>query len=383
MGILSKFPAHPVFIALLFWLSPYEQNWTELIFAETWRSGVFLVVAAAILTTLIWVYTKNWGRAGLAASLILFAILFYGELFDSLYITSGGILSNFWFATGWIGLLGFLIVGVLRENSDFKSFTLLLNVMLFVVLLPPTQHLMSKSSGDFLIPQPADYLSDSELATLEDSGRNVEDKPDIFFLIFDRFASDETLLNRYGYDNSSFSDALRRQGFYVADEAHANYTKTAFSLASSLNLTHLDFLSEKIGEGSGDWRPAHSMIRNHQVGKYLVDRNYQYLHIGSAWGPTRKSALAHVNYSGATPNHKTREYLNEFELYILSDTLIDRIVDNRITGRRSNLFRRQYERVKLKFDYLRSIPQDNSPRFIFAHLLLPIHPSCFRLTVAF
>ena len=62
------------------------------------------------------------------------------------------------------------------------------------------------------------------------------DRPDVYYVILDRYANSWTLANLYGYDNTPFLEALRERGFYVADEAWANYFKTAFSVSSSLDM---------------------------------------------------------------------------------------------------------------------------------------------------
>ncbi len=58
------------------------------------------------------------------------------------------------------------------------------------------------------------------------------DRPDVYYFIFDRFASAETLREHFGYDLTPFLDALRERGFYVAEDSWANYLKTPLSLMS-------------------------------------------------------------------------------------------------------------------------------------------------------
>ena len=73
------------------------------------------------------------------------------------------------------------------------------------------------------------------------SGLDTSDpRPD--YLIFDRYADNRTLQADFGFDNQAFLATLRRSGFFVADRSRANYTKTTHSLASSLNLTHLELV---------------------------------------------------------------------------------------------------------------------------------------------
>ena len=64
--------------------------------------------------------------------------------------------------------------------------------------------------------------------------------PDIYYVIVDGYANSRTLREVVGYDNTSFEDFLRNQGFFVVPDAYANYYQTNLSLPSSLNMTLLE-----------------------------------------------------------------------------------------------------------------------------------------------
>jgi hypothetical protein len=64
--------------------------------------------------------------------------------------------------------------------------------------------------------------------------------PDVYFLVVDGYARQDTLSKVYGLDNSPFLGFLRDHGFYVADAARSNYAQTGLSFSSSLNMNYLD-----------------------------------------------------------------------------------------------------------------------------------------------
>jgi hypothetical protein len=100
------------------------------------------------------------------------------------------------------------------------------------------------------------------------------------------------------------------------------------------------------------------------VWRLLRSADYQFIHVGSWWEPTRvnKYADVNVNYRGTLP---------EFSGLLLSTTAVDTV------GKTLNLWgdelRTQYERVKYEFDWLGRVPQIEEPTFVFAHFLTP-HP---------
>jgi len=67
----------------------------------------------------------------------------------------------------------------------------------------------------------------------------LEDLPDIYWLIFDSYGREDVIQEIYGVDNGPFLDALRAQGFYVADKARANYMVTSRSIPASMSMNHL------------------------------------------------------------------------------------------------------------------------------------------------
>src|SRR5207244_7041298 len=72
-------------------------------------------------------------------------------------------------------------------------------------------------------------------------------KPDIYYIILDGYGRQDVLKDLYGFDNSDFIQFLQSRGFYVADQARANYCSTVPSLASSLNRTYLTGLAARYG----------------------------------------------------------------------------------------------------------------------------------------
>ena len=68
----------------------------------------------------------------------------------------------------------------------------------------------------------------------------VSGQPDIYYIVLDAHGREDILRERYGLDTVPLIEALRRRGFYVADEATSNYGWTHLSLAATLNLTYLD-----------------------------------------------------------------------------------------------------------------------------------------------
>lgn len=62
--------------------------------------------------------------------------------------------------------------------------------------------------------------------------------PDIYYIILDGYAGDQTLKELFDYPNDEFISFLKKKGFYVAGQSSSNYGSTSLSLTSSANLKY-------------------------------------------------------------------------------------------------------------------------------------------------
>jgi hypothetical protein len=199
------------------------------------------------------------------------------------------------------------------------------------------------------------------------AGRVVR-TPDIFYIIFDRFASNSTLLQRYGYDNGPLLDYLRAHGFYVADDSRANYLVTAQSLASSLNMCHLTPLTDVVGRESSDWLPVFDLLSDYRLRRFLSGQGYRYVHIGPDWSPTATNHFADENVRYAV--------VPEFTKMLVSTTAVYPIL-YRLGLDNPDL--EKYRRIQHQLDVLSTLPRrESEPLFVFAHFLVPHNPYVFN-----
>lgn len=191
--------------------------------------------------------------------------------------------------------------------------------------------------------------------------------PDIYYLIFDRYAGFSTLERSYHFNNFSFLKALEKKGFYVASHAQANYLKTAHSLASSLNLEYLDEM--KSFEKTSDWRPLYPRLQNHQVGRFLKQKGYRWIHCGSWWNPTRSNPYADLNLNWMSFSELMTLWYQMTLLYPLAQKWkLPFFPDER---------QEQWHRVQYQFETLKEIACWKGPKFVFMHIISPHVPYVF------
>jgi hypothetical protein len=202
--------------------------------------------------------------------------------------------------------------------------------------------------------------------------RNLGLRPDIYYVILDRYANAETLDRLYDFDNRPFLAELEDRGFSVARDSWANYFKTAFSLLSSLSLDYLDGAALKDGEPA-TFGPVYSALRGHlAVPATLRSLGYEYVHIGNYWEPTATNVDADrvLRYSEGA----------EFRSALADTTLLSLLTppdqadedpettDFPVLARSHTLF---------AFDRLEQASHRPGPTFVFAHILVPHPPYVF------
>lgn len=255
---------------------------------------------------------------------------------------------------------------ILKSPSDFHNLTkIIFIVALTLVVLPLTRiaaykfdsgiketdlHCMNKSPADVSGSDPS----------------RVPQEPDIYYIILDRYASEDALMRYYGFDNSAFTGRLRDIGFYVASESRSNYLVTAQSLASSLNMAYINCLTELVGENSDNWLPLFRLLEDHAVWRFLETRGYEFVHMGTRWNPTSKNKHADLNVNYFQ--------LPEFAMLLCQTTIAYPVLSKlRILDMRME----KWKRINHQFDTLTRLPDSEKPRFVFAHFLLPHGPFVF------
>lgn len=191
---------------------------------------------------------------------------------------------------------------------------------------------------------------------------------DVWYFVFDRYGS-ETSLQALGGIDSDLPEWLTAQGFQVARNAHANYGRTAMSMAATLNLAFLEDMATTMGPDSRDMAPVNDQLQDHLVGRFFQERGYRYVHLGNWFGATKTARIADEN--------PTLDSATDFDAILDRTTFAPTLASLRdlrdppkhhVLHRSAGLFGlRELERIRT----------EPGPKFVLAHLLLPHEPYVF------
>jgi hypothetical protein len=192
----------------------------------------------------------------------------------------------------------------------------------------------------------------------------VDNSPDIYYIILDGYGRADKLKEVYGYDNGGFVEMLTDKGFYVATNGRSNYASTPFSIASSLNMKYVNFLSEELGNDSRDGRVIHQMVENNEVVNFLKARGYRFVHISSGLDPTTHNENADIEYNYNPFN------FNEFDRVLIETTWLKAVA-------LSLFYEQESKRILYNFEEIGKVPLVEEPTFLFAHFMSPHPPYLF------
>ena len=364
MSLLGRVPVHPVLFAAYAVLFLYAANLDEVLPVDVAAPlGRFVLVAAGLLAVLGLVF-RDLRRGAVVASAAVVAYVAFGHVSSAI---AGLGIDNRAQLVAWALLVGTAVAYAIRARASLPRVTAGLNVIAGVLVVAALASILPYEAGR---SGPASTAGVSPVQAGEGIGR----KPDVYFLVFDRYGSADAIQRRFGLTSDIYG-WLEDQGFHVPATSHANYRATDFSLAATLNMRFLDDLTEEIGTDSNDRTPARALIQDHEVGRFLKSEGYRYYQLGSWFGPTHSIAIADENIAlGET---------NEFESVLRDTTIqpaIEALLDGAGDGAAPELTFRERVREGTLFELrqLRRVTSAPGPKFVFAHFLLPHDPYVFH-----
>lgn len=215
------------------------------------------------------------------------------------------------------------------------------------------------------------------------------ESPDIYYLVFDRYASDSVLARDYDYQNE-LTSYLQSVGFVINGDSYSNYQFTPYSLASSLNGTYLDELSV-FNDYDYTILPLVEMIQNPAIPSALQQQDYKFVNIGSWWGATERIKSADENINQAVyysvldvplvPSDFHRLYFEKTLFYDIGTKGIE-IGDFELFGyTKGNIYRKFFENQDKALKDV--INNENAKKFVLTHFLVPHPPYVYDKKGAF
>lgn len=302
-------------------------------------------------------------KSGIIVSVFLVLFFSYGHVFHLIY---GRQIGNFTFVrerhlmVPWALIFICVFFYIMKTRRDLHNLTNILNIIAFSLVVISLINIGVYGFKTRSIWEDSRNIEDKKKNTADLGDESI--LRDIYYIILDGYASSSTLEEIYNYDNHKITDSLTKKGFYVAFNSRSNYALTFLSLASSLNMKYVNYLSERVGVESKNRILANRMIQNNKVMKFLKSAGYKFIHFSSGKDATDRNRIADLDIECG--------WSNEFLTILIQTTMLD-------------FFRKYFlvpdyrERILGTFSKLGKMHKIKGPKFIFAHIISPHPPHVF------
>lgn len=153
------------------------------------------------------------------------------------------------------------------------------------------------------------------------------DSPNIYYLVFDEYASNAFMLKYFNYDNSSFTNWLENKGFDVSYSSHSSHHETIVVMTNNVNLDYV--------MNSNDPQEAQQKRINNKLFEILRQHNYgiQVVGLSSFYGMPDPLNNNETRQGGS----KTNDGLTFRELILKNTPFYISVISQNLNQHRQNI----------------------------------------------
>jgi len=363
---LPYIPFFPFLLPVFFVLHGYIEHAAYMSLRNCYGLVLAYLLVAAVAFGFLYLLYRNVLKAAVALGCLQAFCFFFGSVQDALERVIPFLARTSVLLSVVVVLTVIVLIRLWKTSRKLSRLVLFMNVLVLIYLL------VDGMKAFFIGQQRQTNLAVAtpvEVSGICDSCQ----RPDVYLLLMDEYASTRSLQKWYGYDNRGLDSFLRDRGFHVYDNSHSNYNFTAFSMASILNMSYLRGLPPGNACSIQDYAYCSNLIRGSSVIRTFSQAGYDI-----------------VNYSifdlEGNPSDVNLHLLPVKANLISGQTLWGRV--------RRDLGSRFYKLpVPVVKDQAYQVMHDNDkfikdvvkgrdaagghPRFVYAHLEMPHHPYFF------
>jgi hypothetical protein len=367
--LFRRFPVHPFFLAAYPIISLLAFNIDQVFARDALKSLVICLSTTALVLIGLRMRSRNWQLAGLLTSLLVVWFFVYGRL----YVPLKGV-SVFGFVLGrhryllfaWSCIVIAAAIWLMKRQRVFPDSTRFLNIFSTILICLPILQIGVFYIRNLTLPKTPAISSVNPLISWTDDSI----PPDIYYIVLDGYTRSDVLEHVFGFDNSAFLEDLRQLGFYIAECAQSNYTRTSLSLSSTFNMEYIDTFKSEI---KPDEKPAwlKPYMKHGVVRQQLEGLGYQTIVFKNPWEQFLWEDAAIVYRSNGAV------LLSPFDYLLLRTTVARAYLDLREAESRQLSDYVNYEDTRFALEQLPNVSDIPGPKFVFVHLVIPHAPFVF------
>ncbi|MBT3313519.1 MAG: hypothetical protein HN390_02795 [Anaerolineae bacterium] len=379
MKTLKKTPfLYTFFFGIFPPLSLLAHNAREIPLFSGFRALVVVVLGIAFVYFCLLLILKNKNKTSLITSLGSSIFFFYGHLYSEFRVIdffNSSLGRHRILAPVFLVILGVGIYLIIKKKKIEAETILSLNIISIILILIPLFQISQFQINRFLLKREREKER-TQLAQINDA-----QLPDIYYIILDGYPRDDILASTFNYDNREFIYWLESQGFYVALCSQSNYSYTAPSIASTLNLTYLGSEKNptKISYSEDE---LNAMLQQSLVQETVTELGYTTVTFETEydWLKWHNPDVLFALETDISLKSIFFSQINPFEILLLDTSFASVILDRVDLDVQLKESIRQTHQAEIVYtlETLLQIPKAiKSPKFVYAHIVSPHPPFIF------
>lgn len=360
-------PAHIYLIGVFPVFALFSQNTAETDPTEILAPCFFIALCATLAWAIMYALYRNTHKAALAVSIAIVLGFTFTPLYDlTKNIQLGPI--RFQFPIVMMSLLALIAIAaylaLFRMRGAEQTLSKILNKIAAITLTVSIASTLF-TFGSTLLEEPTQLTSNNTPITYNPE-LAIKQKPDVYYILLDMYGRSDTHRDIYNEDTTPFINHLQNSGFFVAQQAYANYPETLHSMSSCLNMNYTPQLVNASPE-STNRKPLAQLILNNRVASEFQSLGYHYIAFSaeydfidcqSADTYLQPDIIAFTKFQDALLNLTPIMHFNRVKALVAS------------SGRKRT-------RVNYTLQNLPNIANIKEPTFTYAHLMVPHWPFVF------
>ena len=238
---------------------------------------LFLIIVPSVLVLwyLLNLLIKDKMKSGLLLSFGLVLFFSYGHFYNILrdVVIEDLVIGRHRYLLPSFGVIFAIgVYSILKTKKNISDFTTIANVIAIVILLISVSNIfvyaLENNDDDYSTVLNNRFNYDDGLPT------SLDYTPNVYYIILDEYTSSKVLKDIFNFDNQYFISQLNERGFYVAENSYSNYASTFLSVPSSLNMEHINYLTNAVGVDSSDRKLLYQIYSDNNIMNIFKSFNY-------------------------------------------------------------------------------------------------------------
>ena len=369
----ERWPLSVILLPLFFIIHGVKENFASVQPKDYLPILLFYCLCSTIVYLFfLWIY-RNGIKAALITFILFCIFFFYGATQDFLKQISPAL-------TRYVVLIPvFLIIAIIfgiylkRSSSNFVKANKYLNYLFIILIVVDVAGIINQ----------AIYPTENKLSVYS-SANNLQErhpcdscsKPDIYFLLFDEYASSSSLKDDFHYDNGQLDSFFVQKRFRIQKESFSNYNYTPFSMASLLNMSYLKGITDGMSYTNAQYYDCFEIVKQSEVAHLFSYLGYNIVNYSIFDLPGNPTRLRESLFTAKTRLITDQTLWGRIQKQILWNLVTGKF---KIQSFADDLLFEHLNVANKTFDLLNkeTAKKNATPKFVYAHFMIPHPPFYF------